>query len=221
MSRPYTISLLNDLHEHFPDLLYRPQDFHSVQDVLQYIIRVANRNPYEIGRSQYQSSQPAQPSQPSSRSYFHTQSPANLRGQLNTNRSISTLLRSTLFSPIIHRNPIPPVQMSPTDNIVLDFINQLYAPQNNEGADINISILNDRVIVRPTDEQIEAGTLILTANQVNQDNCAICQDPIEIGQTIRMIRHCTHRFHKDCIDPWFQQHVTCPTCRHDIRELNE
>jgi len=80
------------------------------------------------------------------------------------------------------------------------------------------SFLNERIIVNPSPEQIEAGTILTTALQTQDDNCSICQDPIEQNQSMRIIRHCTHRFHQDCIDTWFEQHVSCPTCRHDIRE---
>ena len=54
MSTPYSISLLNDLHNHFPDLLYQPQRFRSVPDVLNYVISVANQNPFERERNAYQ-----------------------------------------------------------------------------------------------------------------------------------------------------------------------
>jgi len=50
----YSISLLNDLHNHFPDILYRPERFRTVQDLLQYINHVAQTNPYNRGLSMYQ-----------------------------------------------------------------------------------------------------------------------------------------------------------------------
>jgi len=56
----YSSQLLNELHELFPELLYRPERFHTVQDVLYYIIHVANRNPYSSGNREYtQSIRPA------------------------------------------------------------------------------------------------------------------------------------------------------------------
>lgn len=72
------------------------------------------------------------------------------------------------------------------------------------------------VIVRPTAEQIAEATEI-ARTQTEQD-CAICQDTISVTQDCRKILHCGHWFHKDCIDPWFQQNVQCPICRYDIRE---
>jgi hypothetical protein len=50
---PYPIQLLNDLHEHFPDILYNPERFQNVQDLLLYIRQVASINPYMSGRNLY------------------------------------------------------------------------------------------------------------------------------------------------------------------------
>jgi hypothetical protein len=49
----YSIQLLNDLHNHFPDILYSPQRFHNVQDLLTYVIGVANTSPYRAGQLAY------------------------------------------------------------------------------------------------------------------------------------------------------------------------
>ncbi len=55
MTNPYGSILLNDLHHHFPDLLYHHERFQSVQDVLGYIVQTAQRNPYEYGRQLHES----------------------------------------------------------------------------------------------------------------------------------------------------------------------
>jgi hypothetical protein len=74
------------------------------------------------------------------------------------------------------------------------------------------------VVVRPTVEQIASATEIARPN--TEQDCAICQDTITTSQDCRKILHCGHWFHKDCIDPWFQQNVQCPICRYDIREYH-
>ena len=76
----------------------------------------------------------------------------------------------------------------------------------------------DPVIVRPTAEQIAQATEIARTTTDTEQDCAICQDTITTTQDCRKILHCGHWFHKDCIDPWFQQNVQCPICRYDIRE---
>ena len=74
------------------------------------------------------------------------------------------------------------------------------------------------VVVRPSAQQIMNGSEVTIVTQTYEQNCAICQDSIDEGQYARILDHCMHPFHRDCIDTWFQSHVTCPTCRHDIRE---
>ena len=39
--------------------------------------------------------------------------------------------------------------------------------------------------------------------------CIICQDSIEIG----VLTTCGHKYCKDCINTWWQQHRTCPLCK--------
>jgi hypothetical protein len=71
----------------------------------------------------------------------------------------------------------------------------------------------------PTQNQINDATTVETV-QENEGGCAICQDDMVAGNEIRIITVCGHKFHKECIDTWFARNVRCPTCRHDIRQLN-
>ena len=83
---------------------------------------------------------------------------------------------------------------------------------------------SEPVPVRPTAAQINAATTEETVADGDEDEdlvCAICQDDIAVGTTMRTINHCEHSFHKTCIDTWFAQNVHCPVCRHDIRERGE
>ncbi|NBP58622.1 hypothetical protein EBU71_19205, partial [bacterium] len=52
-NRPYSIQLLNDLHNHFPDLLYHSSRFQNVQDVLEYICQIAEENSSHIQACPY------------------------------------------------------------------------------------------------------------------------------------------------------------------------
>jgi hypothetical protein len=78
----------------------------------------------------------------------------------------------------------------------------------------------ESVPVFPSLEKIEDATCLRAAVQSDETQesiCGICQDLYTEGQAIRKIHHCSHEFHKSCIDPWFQQNVHCPICRFDIR----
>ncbi|NXI37262.1 RNF43 ligase, partial [Galbula dea] len=45
--------------------------------------------------------------------------------------------------------------------------------------------------------------------------CAICLEEFSEGQELRIIT-CSHEFHRECVDPWLQQHHTCPLCMFNI-----
>jgi hypothetical protein len=70
----------------------------------------------------------------------------------------------------------------------------------------------DPVPVVPTPAQIRAATDLHVG--VQDQNCAICQEPVECATRIR---HCGHCFHSGCIGEWFSMNPRCPVCRHDIR----
>ena len=50
--------------------------------------------------------------------------------------------------------------------------------------------------------------------------CDICCELFEQGDTIRTLP-CLHQYHCGCIDPWLNQHQTCPECRHNINDVDQ
>ena len=47
------------------------------------------------------------------------------------------------------------------------------------------------------------------------EQCLICMDELTIGtQMVRLDCHVDHILCKKCVDKWFKDHKTCPTCRH-------
>ena len=219
MSQPYSISLLNELHAHFPDLLYQPTRFHNVGDVLNYIIGVARRNPYDIGRQDYERhhpvANPPAPPPPSSRAIpprTSVQRVSDIFNQpsLSGSDQLYQILYGGLETIPASRHGRGIMNNLSSSESILSFFNELSNP-------VPSASFMESVIVRPTQEQIDSATILTTLNP-QSDNCAICQDSMEDGQSVRILNHCIHRFHRECIDTWFQSHVTCPTCRHDIRE---
>jgi len=72
--------------------------------------------------------------------------------------------------------------------------------------------------------QINAGSTIIEGSTIGADvNCAICQEhtyaDAESSHQWRQL-HCSHRFHRECVDSWLEQSVHCPVCRADIREAS-
>ena len=224
MSAPYSISLLNDLHNHFPDLLYQPQRFRSVPDVLNYVISVANQNPFERAQAlRTSATASASPSASASATSVHR---IPIRSSDDTG--------STLYQ-YLHGSRLPETEVvftsrstrpqsfgrnwlggdSSTDTLLTNLIGQIF-----EAPSLH-NFLDPSVTVHPTADQIHQYTTLITAPRTMDDNCAICQDPIEQGQQMRILNYCTHSFHNTCIDTWFTTHVTCPTCRHDIRNHSQ
>lgn len=46
--------------------------------------------------------------------------------------------------------------------------------------------------------------------------CPICLEDYVSGTTLRRL-HCTHQFHKPCLDKWLQQKATCPICQGECK----
>ena len=74
----------------------------------------------------------------------------------------------------------------------------------------------ESVIIRPTNQQIEATSSIVEIMN-SQESCAICQEHMNPNDRIRRLNQCRHMFHNQCILTAFQTSVRCPVCRHDIR----
>ncbi|KAG6487414.1 E3 ubiquitin-protein ligase ATL31-like [Zingiber officinale] len=48
--------------------------------------------------------------------------------------------------------------------------------------------------------------------------CAVCLCEFEDDEELRLLPHCNHVFHPDCIGAWLAAHVTCPVCRANLTE---
>jgi E3 ubiquitin-protein ligase ATL6/9/15/31/42/55 len=48
--------------------------------------------------------------------------------------------------------------------------------------------------------------------------CAVCLTEFEDSDDLRLLPHCSHAFHPECIDPWLQKRVTCPLCRANLEK---
>ena len=80
------------------------------------------------------------------------------------------------------------------------------------------------VDVVATHAQIDAGSTVVEGSTIGADvNCAICQEHTYAdGESSHQWRqlHCSHQFHRECVDSWLEQSVHCPVCRADIREAS-
>lgn len=223
----YPSLLLNDLHTYFPRLLYRPEEFQSVQDVLQYIISVASQSPYSRGQAHYQrTSTPSTASMSSSSSY-----PSTRRRTATTLpvRIVSSSYVPSSFSSLPATSAA--TASSSTfintfaDHFVSDLLNtMLTGNQSDVNNNLYTRILQESLqsfqpsqTIVPTHDELEQYTTIRNEPPESEHICSICQDAYDIHSECRILNACQHRFHRQCIDVWFQSHITCPVCRHDIR----
>ena len=238
----YNSPLLDEIHYHFPALMYEPDLFGSIADVFAYI-RYQMRQRYDLFSANQRgyarlghlpwlpaAAAPQPPRFP----------PAGPVG-----RAAGALPR--VAPPLPPRLPREEIHMTIDTFDVTDPLAGFTATGllggggpvgralGTQNLDILTALMNltagaagaggagaaagamDPVIVRPTPAQVDAGTSLEIVD-AEEDVCAICQDTMEAGSQARAINACDHRFHVGCIDTWFQRNVRCPVCRHDIRD---
>lgn len=253
----YGIKLLDDLHHFFPALLYEPEIFLTVNDVLSYIRDMSSRHFNIFNRAA-----------------------ENYRRTVNTNTStIPTIRFTNAAMPTTTATPSavrPQQQQQPfwqqaTQALFSEprpyavFPQQQQQPQQQRDASVraavrptnilshlfeydeefsreidslisdfmplrghNAAILGTATFTLPTSftepvpiiatrQQINRGTRVFRFTDTSGQLCTICHENIN-NKIVRKIHACNHIFHKNCIDRWFRQNVTCPVCRHDIRD---
>lgn len=76
-------------------------------------------------------------------------------------------------------------------------------------------------VVSASQDDLQQHTTLVHESPESENICSICQDSYDTQSECRILNACQHRFHRQCIDVWFQSHITCPVCRHDIRTPHE
>ncbi|KAK3108108.1 hypothetical protein FSP39_001414 [Pinctada imbricata] len=83
---------------------------------------------------------------------------------------------------------------------------ELLTQLDNNSASQPSEIPEDVIHQFPLERVREGGALLAPGKQ-----CRVCLRAFEIGQFVRKLPRCKHKFHKDCIDSWLlHSHPTCP-----------
>uniref|UniRef100_A0A6C0D9I0 RING-type domain-containing protein n=1 Tax=viral metagenome TaxID=1070528 RepID=A0A6C0D9I0_9ZZZZ len=210
MSSYYDIQLLEDLHNHFPEILYGSQ---FDNNPLVIYVRNQARNRYDLFTNARNNHAGVTRTYTTPRSNVEPVRPAA--------NNVSDTIRITYNLDEID-NSIPSSQEDSLLNPLATLLTAALYPQTNAMMfptlrRQNTTSFMEPVVVRPTQEQINNGSSIVESLN-NSDNCAICQDSlIQDGRQVRRIHACHHMFHDNCVNTWFNNNVRCPTCRHDIR----
>ncbi len=246
----YGIQLFDDLHNYLPDILYNPERFGNVRDLLDYVYSgITHISPYARGFREYQQRiqqqhqiQQTQQSSQRREQQFYTRVPLTQQfpiyneniysQQTHSETSIRQEQQVQHQEGDIRLRQEPDIQIR-TTNIPLSTFTTIPLYSGIQGVDTITSsllsqifhpttlsnFLEQTVTVRPTEQQINSSTRIEhIINPSENDTCAICQEDFQTSDIIRKVIHCTHSFHKSCIDTWFASNVHCPTCRYDIRD---
>ena len=70
-----------------------------------------------------------------------------------------------------------------------------------------------RVVEHSSETAVPSTTAEFSASKT----CSICISDYQANDTLVELP-CKHRYHKDCIIPWLQQHRKCPICNVVIHE---
>jgi hypothetical protein len=228
--RVYEVGLLDDIHNYFPALLYQPQNFTSVSDILLYVQQKTQQrfNLFDYGRRRYMQQQSANTARtPSSirRNYMDMQN--TYETSMNDMRvDFQNIPVPIVASPILQTPVRPP--SAALQSAVLPLLRSLNinAParvirttRGGNEAWASLGALYQDVVVHATQEMINGASQEQMLETDIDDDCAICQDHMRQGELTRVLTVCQHQFHRACIDNWLlNESVICPTCRHDIRQ---
>lgn len=216
-SGQYGICLFDDLHRYLPALLYEPERFLNVQDVLRYMQAQAayHCNHYNRSLNSYRGRRRGR-GRGGGYSYQSVRSPQQWPSPPAPPPVQQTMAPAS----------VPPQAAQTSDDAILTMLTNML----NTTTPISTRILSTElfdltpVTVRPTRQQLDRGSELerpgVEFTVSDSDTCAICQDRLRLPESspLRRLRHCSHTFHRTCIDTWFTSHVHCPICRHDIRE---
>ena len=127
---------------------------------------------------------------------------------------------ATSFAQRVH-NILTSVNNDIPTNIQIETHTQVIVSHKSVSNNTTIEIFNNEDSTSSTQEDSTSSTQEDSSSQdsSNEYKCLICMDIIRKNDVIRRLNKCNHFFHVGCIDKWFEQKITCPTCRQDIREL--
>jgi len=221
----YGSPLIDELHNFFPEFMYDEQIFgaepymwmrHRITTLFPQTF-VRQRTLYNIyqstsRRSDYETWR------------FSTFPSVGLRGTPRFSPPIRT--EPTLIEPVIRVTPVrtpvrtqEQIDFSLLNTTLTNLLNSALTeeatiPTNND----LLRMLMVDVPVIATNDVIARHSEIINRDAVPADtNCAICQERNHETETVWRKLHCSHYFHRSCVDRWFLRNVHCPVCRYDIR----
>jgi hypothetical protein len=209
----YGVGLLDDLHNYFPAFLYEPHTFQTIQDALLYMQRQTQTrfNLYNRGLGRYSQHLPNMTT-PLASAF------RNSTSTMNPSMSVHETIE------IIPMDARTPASLLPVNSLPIGLSFNTFG---HEASTLLSTILGrswatDSDLISMVSPSTLTSTTTLTQIELEDTEhvCSICQEGYTPDQTARILNHCRHQFHKECIDPWFHRNAHCPVCRFDIRETS-
>ncbi|KAF3333283.1 RING-H2 finger protein ATL80 [Carex littledalei] len=70
-------------------------------------------------------------------------------------------------------------------------------------------------------EMVPPSFLYSSTQSSGMIQCLGCRSTITIGQMVRELPICKHRFHENCISTWLHSKSTCPLCQNNMHAPDE
>eukprot|EP01098_Paradermamoeba_levis_P009520 TRINITY_DN3976_c0_g1_i1.p1 TRINITY_DN3976_c0_g1~~TRINITY_DN3976_c0_g1_i1.p1 ORF type:complete len:131 (-),score=21.15 TRINITY_DN3976_c0_g1_i1:244-636(-) len=68
---------------------------------------------------------------------------------------------------------------------------------------------------QPVSKSVMETLPLVEVDEELKETCTVCQEVLVAGEKVLQLP-CRHHYHKDCIQPWFNDHNTCPSCRFEL-----
>lgn len=144
------------------------------------------------------------------------------RSNMQTSASLRQLIRD--YNTNIRLNSEVMLEYNRNIRTMIDMLSRPQQPQRSELS--NLEFLLNNVFPQPTSSvqgltlaELEDSTELLTydSEDVEESRCPISLDEFRAGEILCRIKHCGHTFKRAPLITWFQTHITCPSCRHNLR----
>ena len=143
----------------------------------------------------------------------------DLSNLLNLNNlGLDTTLIGAVTRPIQIMNNLNDSSGTTTNNLQEAVGELIQNVLNIPSASLQVEVLdgNNNNLQTSVHSLHNGSTLSIIDEQHVQDennSCAICHSQFQNSDIIRTINSCSHFFHANCIEQWFQSHNNCPVCR--------